>query len=253
MSEPNVDQPANQPRGILVLARYAVGNSRRMFDDFFELATGPIPPPPPPRDGSLLELAKFYLVACCPTAGAYSLPDGLVNLICDTADSMASAPDKDIFLGRQKPPVALAMKEAITPGFDRPQKAIASLYLATQFEFYFRILSGMLNFDGTWKSSDDRVKAESFLPDGDRVRRRGTSSVEIAYKLTILNNVDPRAALLDGLDQAIRLRFQSTLYDNFGGRIAYVRNRGAHGEWGDVSAEGVFYATLTAILYFASP
>jgi hypothetical protein len=160
-------------------------------------------------------------------------------------------PDKDIFLGRQKEPLALAMKEAVLRGFDRPQKAIASLYLATQFEFYFRILSGMLNFDGTWKSSSDYAKAKSFLGD-DGVRKWGTSSVEVAYRLTILNNADPRAALLDGLDKAIRARFQSTLYDNFGGRIACVRNRGAHGEWGDVSAEGVFYATLTAILYFAS-
>jgi hypothetical protein len=68
-----------------------------------------------------------------------------------------------------------------------------------------------------------------------------------------LNNADPRAAVLNGLDMAIRARFQSKLYDNLGGRIKYVRNRGAHGEWGDVSAEGVFYAALTAILYFASP
>jgi hypothetical protein len=31
------------------------------------------------------------------------------------------------------------------------------------------------------------------------------------------------------------------------GRIKYVRDRGTHGQWGDVSGEGVFYATLTAI------
>jgi hypothetical protein len=31
------------------------------------------------------------------------------------------------------------------------------------------------------------------------------------------------------------------------GRITYVRDRGTHGQWGDVSGEGVFYATLTAI------
>jgi hypothetical protein len=242
-----------ETRRILVPVRYAQGNSYRMFDDFFELGTGPMPPPPTPKDGSLLELAKFYLVACCPKAGAYSLPDGLINLVSDAADLMTSTPDKDIFLGRQKPPVALAMKEAITPELDRPQRAIAAfLFLATQFEFYFRILSGMLNFDGSWKSPGDRAKAESFLPDDDRVRRRGTSSVEVAYKLTVLNNADPRAALLEGLDRAIRSRFQSILYDDFGGRIAYVRNRGVHGEWGDVSVEGVFYATLTAILYFAS-
>jgi hypothetical protein len=250
MPESDASQP--ESRKILVPIRYAPGGSQRIFDDFFEIGTGPMPPPPPTKDASLLELAKFYLVACCPKAGAYSLPDGLINLVTDAAELITSTADKDIFLGRQKPPVALAIKEAITPELDRPQRAIAALYLATQFEFYFRILSGMLNFDGSWKSLGDRAKAESFLPDDDRVRRRGTSSVEVAYKLAILNNADPRSALLEGLDKAIRSRFQSSLYDNFGGRIAYVRNRGAHGEWDDVSAEGVFYATLTAILYFAS-
>src|SRR6266436_4572352 len=135
-----------ESRKILVPVRYALGNSYRMFDDFFELGTGPMPPPPTPKDGSLLELAKFYLIACCPKAGAYSLPDGLINLVSDAADLMISTPDKDIFLGRQKPPVALAMKEAITPELDRPQRAIAALFLATQFEFYFRILSRNVKF-----------------------------------------------------------------------------------------------------------
>jgi hypothetical protein len=250
MPESNASQ--SEPGKILVPVRYAPGDSQRIFDDFFELGTGPMPPPPSPKDGSLLELAKFYLVACCRKAGAYSLPDGLISLVSDAADLMTSNPDKDIFLGRQKAPVALAMKEAVMPELDRPQRAIAALYLATQFEFYFRILSGLLNFDGSWKTPADRASAESFLPGDDGVRRHGTSSVEVAYKLSVLNNADPRAALLNGLDIAIRSRFQSTLYDNFGGRIAYVCNRGAHGEWGDVSAEGVFHATLTAILYFAS-
>jgi hypothetical protein len=69
----------------------------------------------------------------------------------------------------------------------------------------------------------------------------------------VLNGADPRAALLDELDKAIRSLFQSQLYNNLGGRIKYVRDRGTHGQWGDVSGEGVFYATLTAILYLATP
>lgn len=209
-------------------------------------------PAPPLKDGTLLELAKYYLLACCPRAGAYSLPDGLLNLVCDCADLMKASPDKDIFLGRQKEPVALAMKQAATPEFDEPRQAIASLYLATQFEFYFRILSGLLKPDGSWKSPADQQKAKSLLPGENRLNHGSISNVELAYKLMVLNNADLRATLLDELDKAIRLRFQSQLYNNLGGRIKYVRNRGAHGEWGDLSAEGVFYATLTAILYFAS-
>src|ERR1700734_4093385 len=100
MSESDANLP--ETRSILVPVRYAPGNSHRIFDDFFELGTGPMPPPPPLKDGSLLELAKFYLVACCSKAGAFSLPDGLVNLVSDAADLMTSSPDKDILLGRQK-------------------------------------------------------------------------------------------------------------------------------------------------------
>jgi hypothetical protein len=84
------------------------------------------------------------------------------------------------------------------------------------------------------------------------LNRKSVYDVELAYQLMVPKNGDPRAALLKSLDTAIRSRFQSTLYENLGGRIKFVRNRGAHGEWGDVSAEGVFYAILTAILYLAS-
>jgi hypothetical protein len=97
MPESDASQP--ERRKILVPVRYAPGNSQCIFEDFFELGTGAMPPPPPPKDGSLLELAKFYLLACCPKAGAYSLPDGLINLVSDAADLMISNPDKDIFLG----------------------------------------------------------------------------------------------------------------------------------------------------------
>ncbi len=255
MSEEEQPTP-EQPTGIRVLKRYMPGNTQCFYDDFLEIGFGPMPstpaPVPAPKDGSPLELAKYYLLLCCPRAGAYSLLDGLLNIISDCADLITSTPDKDLFHIRQKEAVALAMKEAVTPGFDDPRRAIASLYLATQFEFYFRILSGLLNPDGTWKSPADQRKAKSLLPRESRLNRRSISSVELAYKLMVLNNADPRAAVLDELDKAIRSRFQSQLYNNLGGRIKYVRDRGTHGQWGDVSGEGVFYATLTAILYFAS-
>jgi hypothetical protein len=229
------------------------GNTQCFYDDFLEMGFAPMPPAPPLKDGSLLELTKHYLLNCCPIAGAYALLDGLLNIISDCADLITSTPDKDIFHIRQKEAVALAMKEATTPGFDDPRRAIASLFLATQFEFYFRILSGLLNPDGSCKSATDHEKAKSLLPEERRLNYNSISNLELAYKLMVLNNADPRAAVLDELDKASRSRFQSQLYDNLGGRIKYVRDGGAHGQWGDVSAEGVFYATLTAILYFASP
>jgi hypothetical protein len=100
-----MSESTNPPNAILVPDRYLPGNSRRFFDDFFEMAIGPMPPPPALEDGSPLGLAKYYLVACCPVAGSYSLSDGLINLIVDCADAMATQSDKDIFSGRQKAPV----------------------------------------------------------------------------------------------------------------------------------------------------
>jgi hypothetical protein len=234
--------------------RYLPGNSLCFFDDFFELALGTMPAAPPPSDGSQLALLIHYLVAYCAVAGAFTLPEGFLNLIHDSADLMTANPGKDIFLSRDMPPpVAVAMKEAVTPQFDHPHKAFASLYLATQFEFDFRFLSGLLNSDGSWKSDADQQRAKLLMPNESRLNQRSISSVEVAYKLMLLNSSDPRVAVLRDLDSAIRSRFQSNLYNNLGGRIKYVRDRGAHGQWGDVSAEGVFYAALTAILYLASP
>jgi hypothetical protein len=65
----------------------------------------------------------MVLIAFCSKAGAYTLNWGLRNLVCDCADSIISTADKDIFLGRQKEPLALAMKQAVLPGFDRPLKS----------------------------------------------------------------------------------------------------------------------------------
>jgi len=119
MSEEEQPTP-NKPTGIRVLKRYMPGNDLCFFDDFVEI--GPTLPPPTLKDGSLLELAKYYLLLCCPRAGAYTLLDGLLNIISDCADSITSTPDKDIFHIRQKEAVALAMKEAATPGFDDPRR-----------------------------------------------------------------------------------------------------------------------------------
>ncbi len=211
MSEADKRPTTSRQYGIPVPVRYAPGEAYRFFDDFIELAAGPMPPQQPLEDGSKLALTKYYLVACCPVAGAYSLPDGFLNLISDCADTMAAKPDKDIFLGRQKGPVALAMKEAVTLEFEHPRKAIASLYLATQFEFYFRLLSGLLNPDGSWKSPADQQKAKLLLPQESRLSQRSISNVEVVYKLMVLNNADPRASLLNELDAAIRSRFRSQL------------------------------------------
>jgi len=76
-----MSEHSKQSSGILVPKRYLPGNSQRFFDDFFEMAIGPMPPPPTLEDGSQLALTKYYFVACCPVAGAYNLPDGLLNLI----------------------------------------------------------------------------------------------------------------------------------------------------------------------------
>ena len=34
-----------------------------------------------------------------------------------------------------------------------------------------------------------------------------------------------------------------------GDRIEYIRNRVAHGHWGDISSEAIFYGLMTAIIF----
>jgi hypothetical protein len=138
-------------------------------------------------------------------------------------------------------------------GFLSPPAAVASVYLATRFEFYFRILSGKLNGDGSWISKSAQQIACANIPD-KRLNKRQVSDVALAYHVMTIgtSRVAPYCAALDGALYAspttAGVRFPIA---NIGDRIAYGRHRVAHGHWGDISAEAAFYGLMTAIIFYA--
>jgi hypothetical protein len=146
------------PKRMFISERYTPNGFFGVSDDFFEpVLTSPVRSYLR-QDGSMLALAKGYLVVNCIRAGAWTLHGGHQNLVTDVADMMAHGSDTDLFVGRQKEPVSVAMKNCISLGIMDPLNAISALYLATQFEFYFRILSGSLNIDGTWRTAEAKKK-----------------------------------------------------------------------------------------------
>jgi hypothetical protein len=220
--------------------RYAPNGFLGVSDGFFEPMSSLVPWPYFLQDGSMLALAKCYLVSNCIRAGAWTLHGGHQNLVTDVADMMAHGSDTDLFVGRQKEPVSVAMKNCISLGVMDPLNAISALYLATQFEFYFRILSGSLNIDGTWKNSEAKERAIELLPSKKKqLNRERINSVELAFSLAILRQDDARCSVVRELSYELNSRVTSNLYKDLGGRIGFCRHRSAHGEWGDVSAEGV--------------
>jgi len=71
----------------------------------------------------------------------------------EAASQMREAKPTLAFPDRYIEHVAFAVETVSLNGFLSPPAAIASVYLATRFEFYFRVLSGKLNGDGTWVSA----------------------------------------------------------------------------------------------------
>jgi hypothetical protein len=66
------------------------------------------------------------------------------------ADDMTHSVPSDVFPDRHKEHIAYALRMVASGGFLSSPAAIGSVYLATRFEYYFRVLSGRLNADGTW-------------------------------------------------------------------------------------------------------
>jgi hypothetical protein len=105
-----------------------------------------------------------------------------------------------VFPDRYKEHVAYAVEMVASTRFLWPRVAIASVYLVTRFESYFRMLSGKLNRDGTWKSTSDQQSATQMINDR-RLKKNRVSSVSLSYKLMKLNptGVASRCAALDGV------------------------------------------------------
>jgi hypothetical protein len=195
--------------------------------------------------------AADFIVSHCPHVGAFHGSGEPYGFLQETAQQMREAQPTSVFPARYIEHVAYAVDLVGRNMFTTPPAAVASVYLATRFEFYFRLLSGNLNGDGTWISEPARQVALTTLG-GKRLKNKvGISSVSLAYEVMRLgtSKVLPYCALLD------RTLYPSPIkggrIKHVGDRIEFGRNAVGHGHWGDMSSEAVFYGLITAIVFYA--
>ena len=191
-----------------------------------------------------------YIHTSCPRIGAFRGTSDVFRFLKQVASEMTNSHETKVFPSRYIEHVAYAIDMVASYGFLSPPAAVASVYLNTRFEFYFRILSGKLNADGTWITPSAKAMTNAVLSDS-RLRRNRVDSVALTYKIM---KIDKSLTLSNHF-----AKLDSTLYPNpmtnpriadIGDRIEYLRHRVAHGHWGDISAEGVFYGLVTAIIFY---
>jgi hypothetical protein len=197
-----------------------------------------------------IEKAKFWIVEFCPSVGGYRGTLEPYPFLADYASVIEKTPNSDLFFDRQKEHIAHAMRMIAGSSFTDPPSAVASVYLATRVEFFFRILAGVLNFDGTWKEEKIRVLyKQKFVPS---IRGRRVNDVSVAFKIAIADPANQRTSHLRDLEQRIAAKIKSRHpndpYLDIGDRIALLRHPVAHGTWGDLSCDAVFYGLLTVVI-----
>ena len=177
----------------------------------------------------------------------------LDNFLMGVAHDMETSKPTILFPGRYKEHVAYALTMVANHNFTDPPAAIASVYLATRFEFYFRILSRKLTANGSWITPEAQSTAKAAIDDG-RLALRRFWSVALAYKVMKLDQSQTAAQVFNQLDKALYPTPQKAGTGNaiadVGARIEYLRNAAGHGEWGDISADSKFYGLVTAIVFY---
>ena len=133
------------------------------------------------------EEAIKYLTTCCRNIGAFSGTGAPYTFLKSLASQIEQSKPSKVFPDRYKEHVAYAVNMVAFNLFLSPPAAIASLYLATRFEFYFRILSGKLNGDGTWISSETKSTAQAAIDDR-RLKKERISSLSLAYRIMMTDS-----------------------------------------------------------------
>lgn len=198
--------------------------------------------------------AADFIASHCRNVGAFWGSGEPYGFLQETAQEMRATAATAVFPSRYIEHVTYAMDMVGRNRFLSPPAAIASVYLATRFEFYFRVLSGRLQNDGSWVSHSAQQVALAMIGDRRSLRKSHVSNVAFAYKVMKLgtSRVVPYCAPLDrALYQSPSQAGGTFEITDLGDRIAYGRHRVAHGHWGDVSAEAVFYGLLTAVVFYA--
>jgi hypothetical protein len=144
--------------------------------------------------------AAGYISTHCQHLGSYGGDGSPYQFLTRVAKEMVAAPPTELFPERYKEHVAFAIDMVANHGITMPQAAIAAVYLATRFEFFFRMLSGKLKEDGSWlNKAVDQPAAIAKLGEtglkGDRI-----SNVAVTYRLMKLDPSRPAVQVLDKLD-----------------------------------------------------
>lgn len=195
-----------------------------------------------------------YIRTHCRHVGSFAGDAAPYVFLAQVSDEMAAAKHTELFPDRYKEHVAYAIGMVARHGFLEPPAAIAALYLATRFEFFFRVLSDKLKSDGTWlNQAVDRPAAIAALGKKGLNKNR-VSDVAVTYKLMKLNQSRPVASVFDRIDKEL---FSTPIQEddglniaNIGDRIAFGRHSAGHGLWGDISSEAVFYGLVTAVIFY---
>jgi hypothetical protein len=194
-----------------------------------------------------------FITTCCRHVGAFQGTFDVNQYLKKTALEMAVSKPSVVFPDRYIEHVACAVDMVASNMFLSPPAAIASVYLATRFEFYFRILSGKLNGDGTWISPSAQQAARTALAD-KRFKRNRISSVALAYKLMKLDQSRKIGQACTALDNSLYSTPTKVVGDmtiaDIGDRIEFGRHAVGHGHWGDISSEALFYGLMTAVVFY---
>ena len=197
--------------------------------------------------------AVDYVTSCCSTIGAFQGTSEVHRYLKETAAEMATAKPSIVLPDRYIEHVAYALHMAASNRFTSPPAAIAAVYLATRFEFYFRVLSGKLNGDGTWVSPAAQQTTRSAINDS-RLARNRVSSVSLAYKIMKLNQSQSIVQHFTELDNALYATPTTVVgpmtVADLGDRIEFGRHAVGHGHWGDMSAETLFYGLMTSLVFY---
>ena len=199
------------------------------------------------------QIAVNFIISHCPTVGAFYGTGEPYSFLHETADEMRKSKPTTAFPDRYIEHVAHAIEMVATNSFLTPPAAVASVYLATRFEFYFRMLSGKLNADGTWISISEQNSAQSVIKD-QRLNRPRINSVALAYDIMLLGSskVISYCSILDkSLYPSPTMAVGGFSIANVGNRIEFGRHSVGHGHWGDISSESVFYGLMTAVIFYA--
>ena len=194
-----------------------------------------------------------FIKTCCRNVGAFQATYDVHRYLKETASEMSASEPSEVFPDRYIEHVAHAIDMVASNMFTSAPAAIASVYLATRFEFYFRILSGKLNGDGTWVSLFAQQGAQAAINDA-RLRRNRISSVALAYRIMKLDQsrkiVQACMALDNSLYSTPTTVVGGMTVADIGDRIEFGRHAAGHGHWGDISAEALFYGLMTAAVFY---